>query len=472
MKVLIINANRERTPQTLIPIGACCVASAATAAGYDTHFLDLTFSHYPLRDVRAAVQHLQPDIIGLSIRNLDNCDAVSPRSYLPETRAIAETCRQCSPALLILGGAAVSLAPMPILRYLEGDYAVIGEGEHTFIALLRAIERRTEPSIIPGVLSTQQKEVADQPAAQLEAHLPALPAVDFSRWLSLRQYRSYDAAYPIQTKRGCAFTCSYCRYSFLEGHHWRLREPEWVVQEVERAESSGLRFIEFVDSVFGLPTSHAIACCEAITRLPHHAPLCSMELNPASCVPELIQAMNAARFSSVAITAESGSDAMLAQLQKGFTTYDLHQAAQELHSLQAQKMWIFMVGAPGECEKTVRETARFIAMLPSTDFVYVTFGVRMLPGTALQQTLVETGELAVDDELLWPSFYFSPQIDPAYARTILTESGFPSLRFVTLHDSVHWLLPIIQRLIAKAGLPPPYWHHIPWLNRARRILRV
>lgn len=471
MKVLIINGNRERTPQTLIPIGACSIASAAHAAGYATHFLDLTFSHRPIRDVREAVQRLQPDVIGLSIRNLDNCDVVAPHSYLPDMHAITDACRQASQAALVLGGAAVSLAPAPMLRYLGGDYAVIGEGERTFIALLHAIEQHVDPSCLPGVLGRENAEVSD-PRAPLENALCTLPNVDFAQWLSLRRYRTADAAYPIQTKRGCQFRCSYCRYAYLEGQQWRLRDPAWVAEEVARATSSGLRVIEFIDSIFGLPTAHAIDCCEAIHRLPGERALSAMELNPAACVPELMPAMNAAGFSSIAITAESGSDAMLAQMQKGFTRRDLHQAAQVLHALQAQKLWVFLIGAPGECEETVRETAQFIATLPPTDFVYVTFGVRVLPGTALQRQLVERGELEADDELLWPSFYHSPAIDPLRARSILAASGFPSLRFVTLHDSQHRLLPTVQRIMARLGAQPPYWRHLPSLNRVRRLLHV
>jgi len=472
MKVLIINGNREQTPQTLIPVGACGIGSAAHAAGYETHFLDLTFSHRPVSAVRATIQRLQPDIIGLSIRNLDNCDAVTPHSYLPEMRALADTCRRFSPALLVLGGAAVSLAPAPILRYLGGDYAVIGEGERAFIALLHAIERRDDPARLPGILANRDAESADLTGAPLENALCSLPDVDFTQWLSLRRYRTADAAYPIQTKRGCRFQCGYCRYPYLEGHQWRLRDPAWVAEEAARATASGLRVIEFIDSVFGLPTAHAIACCEAIQRLPGANALSAMELNPCACVPELMHAMNAAGFSSIAVTAESGSDAMLAQMEKGFNRLDLERAARVLQALQAQKLWIFLIGAPGECEVTVRETAQFIAALPHTDLVYVAFGVRILPGTALRQTLVARGELDADNELLWPAFYHSPDIDPLRARNILLDSGFPAVRFVSLHDSVHRLLPVVQRVMARLGISPPYWRHLPWLNRARRLLHV
>jgi len=472
MKVLIINCNRERTPQTLIPIGACCIAAAVDAAGYETSLLDLTFSRLPLCAVRSAVCRLRPDVIGLSIRNLDNCDAVSRHSDLPEIRLIVDTCRRHSGAILVLGGPAVSLAPAPIMRYLCVEYAVVGEGERVFARLLRAFEQRADPSSIPGVVVSRQGGVSAPSVAPLEDILSDMPDVDFSRWLSMRQYRAYDAAYPVQTKRGCQFQCSYCRYSYLEGHHWRLRDPVWVAEEVTRGASSGLRHVEFVDSVFGLPADHAVACCEAVSRRQLDIPLTTMELNPTACIPELMQAMNAAGFTTVAITAESGSDAMLARMQKGFATGDMHRAAQALRGLRARKLWIFLVGMPGEDEGTVRETARFIAGLPAGDMVYVTFGVRVLPGTALRQTLIESGELAADEELLRPFFYFSPLIDAARARRLLEESGFPSLRLVTLHDSTHWLLPSAQRVMAALGMAPPYWRYLAGMNRLRRWLRV
>jgi len=466
--VLIINGNRERTPQTLIPIGACCVASAVEAAGHETHFLDLTFSRLPALPVKSAVRRIRPEVIGLSLRNLDSCDAVTRHSDLPEMRAIAAMCRRHSDAVLVLGGPAVSLAPASMMRYLDGDYAVVGEGEHAFINLLRALEHGDDPATIPGV---SRGGAAAEPASPIE-RLDTLPPVDYSRWLTLRHYRAYDAAYPVQTKRGCRFGCSYCRYPYLEGRRWRLRDPEQVAEEVARGAASGLRHIEFVDSVFGLPAAHAVACCDAISRRQPGVALTTMELNPTACVPELVQAMNAAGFTTVAITAESGSDAMLAGMQKGFTTGDLHQAVQVLHGLRAQKLWIFLIGAPGEDEDTVRETARFIARLPAGDMVYVTFGVRVLPGTALQQALIASGELAVEEELLQPYFYLSPRIDAVKSRRLLEESGFPALRFVTLHDSTHWLLPTAQRVMAALGMKPPYWRHLRGMNRLRRWLHV
>ncbi|MHB0938947.1 MAG: B12-binding domain-containing radical SAM protein [Armatimonadota bacterium] len=468
--MVIVNCNREHAPQTLLPVGACCVAAASAAAGHETQLLDAGFTRAPARVVRAALREYRPDVVALSIRNLDNCDAEHPHSYLPEIKDLVAACRQAG-AVPILGGAAVSLAPAAMLRYLDCRLAVAGEGERAFPALLRALADGADPASVPGVVISDGREVKAAPP-QLCDRLDDFPPVDYTHWLALRHYRARDAAYPVQTKRGCARKCSYCVYPRLEGSAWRLFSPGRVAEEVRRARLSGLRLVEFVDGLFGLPSEHALACCSEIARAPAALPLCTMDLNPAACTPEMVEAMNAAGFTAVGITADSGSGAMLAGMRKGFTVDLLHRAAAALRRLQARKIWFFLLGAPGECEATMRETARFITALPPGDLVYATFGVRVLPGSDLHRELLAGGVLPTDDDLLWPRFYFSPRLSPQRAREILAESGFPSLHYTTLHDGGHRLLPIVHRVLVHAGLRPPYWRHLPWLNRIRRVLRV
>jgi anaerobic magnesium-protoporphyrin IX monomethyl ester cyclase len=472
MRIQIINTNRERSPQTLIPLGACCVASAAELAGHEVHFTDLCFSRRPVPDTQSAVRAIGPDVIGLSIRNLDNCDYAAPRSYLPEIELIVDACRKNSGAEIVLGGAAVSEAPAQVARRLGCRLAVAGEGELSFPSLLESIQRGDDPHDVPGVASADQSAAVHPVRA---ADLASLPDPQPARWLDLRRYAAYDASLPVQTKRGCALSCSYCCYPLLEGHAWRLRDPQWVSEQVSTARKIGLRGAEFIDSVFGLPQGHAIACCEAVTRTVGSGsplPLTTLEFNPLASSPELVDAMNAAGFSAVGITAESGSDTMLSSLGKGFTTDDLSRARDKLRGLRAKKMWIFMLGGPGETEKTVRETVDFIESLPHSDLVLVTHGIRILPQTALRQELVDEGYIDADDDLVEPTFYYSPHIAPERASQILAESSFPQSNMVTLTDCGHPLAPALQRLATAFGMQPPYWRGLPAINRARRLLRL
>lgn len=474
MRVQIINTNSERSPQTLIPLGACCVASAAEAAGHEVHFTDLCFSSQPTVDTETAVKAIEPDVIGLSIRNLDNSDYMSPRGYLPGTRRIVEACRRASDAEIVIGGPAVSQAPVEVARYLGCRLAVAGEGERAFPALLSAIEKGANPTAIPGVFSAESGTGSYAKLAPI-SDFASLPDPEPAGWLDLGMYARYDASLPVQTKRGCAFSCNYCCYPLLEGPAWRLREPEWVAGQVAEARRVHMRGVEFVDSVFGLPQDHAVACCEEIertTKTHSRVPLSTLELNPIGCSPDLVAAMNAAGFSAVGVTAESGSDKMLGVLGKSYTRDDLCRARDSLRGLRAKKMWIFMLGGPGETEDTVRETAGFIGSLPHTDLVTVTHGIRILPQTTLQERLMRDGSIDSSYDLVQPTFYYSPHITPQQASRILMESSFPWSNMITLTDCGHALAPKLQRIASALGLQPPYWRNLPAINRARRFLHV
>lgn len=472
MRVLIVNTNQEKSPQALIPLGAHLVAEAARHAGHDVRFLDLCFARRPLVALERELTAHEFDVIGLSIRNLDNCDYCAPNTYLPATKQVVHACYRHSSARIVIGGSAVSQAPAAMLDWLGVDAAVVGEGELAFPALLHALETGAEPSSVPGVISAAQPGAADYAEACALSNLPPLqPALVEN----LAAYRGHDASWPLQTKRGCALQCSYCAYPHIEGSTWRLRDPAAVAEDLTAARASGLPLAEFVDGVFGLPQAHAVACCEAAARIAPTAkrivqPLCTMELNPGGVTPELVTAMNAAGFSAVAITAESGSDAMLSGYGKNYNLDDLHRAAWLLRNLDAHKLWIFMLGGPGETTETVRETGRFLESLPNTDLVYVTHGVRVLPQTRLHQTLVAGGEIATENDLLSPTFYHSPQLTPQRSEALLDESGFPALNRVTASDGNHRLAGMAQRLVRRCGLKPPYWQYMRQINRVRRVV--
>lgn len=470
MRVLVVNTNCERSPDTIIPIGACCVASSAKNAGYDIHFLDLTFSRSPRTDVINAINKIKPNVIALSVRNIDNCDMLYPKSYMPFMRDLAETCRTVSDSPLVIGGSGVTCIPGPMLAYLGGDYAIVGEGEGSFPALLSTLEEKKDPAGVPGVVSAADENVLLPP---VPCHsFSSAPNVDLSEWLDIGKYQRSGAAMPVQTKRGCSFHCSYCLYPKMEGEGIRLRNADEVASDVLLAEISGFRSVEFVDSVFNAPEAHAISCCEAIASKDNRIPLQSLEVNPLYASAGLVQAMNSAGFSAVGCTAESASDDMLESLNKGFGVEQLHQAARQFRKLNATKVWVFMLGGPGETEKTVAETVRFIEKeLTPGDLVYITLGIRILPGTELNKTAIKEGLVSHNDDLLWPKFYFSPRLEPERAMSIIAASRFPSANIISISDGNSRLLPLFQKMAHALHISPPYWRLAPQWNRFSRAFR-
>ena len=132
-----------------MPLGLCQVGEAARSAGHEVELHDLMFEADPQaaidRWLRGAV-----DVVGLSLRNMDNCDAHASVSFIPEARDIVAHIRKICSAPIVLGGAALGVAPRGILETVMADYAVVGDGERTFVELLRVLEGLWW--VVPGVL--------------------------------------------------------------------------------------------------------------------------------------------------------------------------------------------------------------------------------------------------------------------------------------------------------------------------------
>ncbi|MGB2985534.1 MAG: cobalamin-dependent protein, partial [Phycisphaerae bacterium] len=155
MRTLLVAANRERSPFPVAPIGALSVASAARVAGFEVDLIDLSIVRAPARALRTALRTNHYDAVGLSIRNLDNCLYARPRSYFDDIAWIVCELRRASDAPLILGGSGFSIAPREWLVRLDADYGAVGEGEHTFVALLRRLAGKESTRGLDGVISRE-----------------------------------------------------------------------------------------------------------------------------------------------------------------------------------------------------------------------------------------------------------------------------------------------------------------------------
>src|SRR4026207_634845 len=87
-RVLLVSTNRERQPYPGVPSGLAGVASALDAAGHQVRFLDLCFERDPVEAASKAAHDFRPSVVGVSIRNIDNSDAIALRHYTPEARSV------------------------------------------------------------------------------------------------------------------------------------------------------------------------------------------------------------------------------------------------------------------------------------------------------------------------------------------------------------------------------------------------
>lgn len=467
MRVLLLYSNQSRELVPAPPIGLSYVASAARAAGHEVRLLDLAFAADLLGELALAIADFAPEVVGLSIRNIDNVIQQrfeSPLQLLQEQVALIRARARAAdgrPVPLVLGGPAISILAEDALSAFGADYAVVGEGEEAFPALLAAIAQGRLPTHLPGVCYWRDGVPVRNPSALLAGFAQS----GMQDWIAWQRYEQAGGTWPIQTKRGCPMSCVYCAYPLVEGRRFRQREPAEVVDEIARVlRDVGPRTFEFVDSTFNLPARHAIAICEEILRRGVKAKFTAMGINPLDVPGELFPLMKRAGFNSMMITPEAASATMLDNLGKGFTLQHVERCRALAHASGLKSMWFFMLGGPGETMASCEESIRFAeTRLTGWQFTSVFFtGIRILPGTVLARLAVERGYLAADTDLSRGHFYLSPDIDEAavLARVHTAVTRNPSI-VQAAEGGTSATQHALYRTLKLLGVAPPYWRFLP-----------
>ncbi len=349
MRVLLISANVEKLPDPVAPLGLACLSSALKYQGHDVHCLDLCFEENIESAMEKSLSNFAPEVIGLSLRNVDNVSYPHTVSYLPFYRGLVERCRQLSRAPIFLGGSGFTLMPEAILRYLDADGGAGGEGEEAFPRALMAIAGDSTPPI-HGLI---RRGSGHPPRPAWIEDLDSLPPPDWSG-LDLKQYFSRGGMGNLQTKRGCPFRCIYCTYPLIEGQNIRLRSPEKVAQDAEVLIRLGVANAFIVDNIFNCPESHAQEVCRTFIR--KGIPLqWSCYAHPAHFSPALAANMRDAGCTGVEFGTDSGSPAVLANLGKDFTPRDIERASLCAGEAGLEVCHRLSRGAPGETDQTLQE---------------------------------------------------------------------------------------------------------------------
>jgi radical SAM superfamily enzyme YgiQ (UPF0313 family) len=410
MRVLLISGNREASGvRTPLPLGLACVAAATAKAGFTVCFLDLLSTADWESATQNAIAALRPEVIGLSVRNIDDQTMSNPQFLLRPLKQVIALCRSLSGAPIVLGGAGFSILPESTLAYLEADMGIQGEGESAFPSLLRWLENGSQGPPPPGVYLAGGY-LAGQPRTHrpmaITADLDSLPLPAPEAWLNYGI--SPEWRIPVQTRRGCSQDCAFCSTSMIEGRQLRWRSAESVVNWLASYRNHGFRDYYFVDNTFNLPLSYAKELCrkfiEARLDIDWWA-----QIYPRWADRELADLMARAGCTQLNLGFESGSEPVLRLLNKQFKPAEVAEISAIFAAAGVKRNGFLMLGAPGETRQTVEESLAFAESL-HLDALKISVGIRIYPNTALAARAVAEGIVERDDDLLFPRFYLAPTL--------------------------------------------------------------
>lgn len=462
MRVMLIYSNRARTMEPAPPIGLSYVATATRAAGHEVRFVDLMVSADPEGEVRRSVEEFHPEVVGISVRNIDNVVAQRTAQHLVEVSAIIATVRKHTKAALVLGGPATSILKKEALERLDADFAIVGEGESSFPKLLSAMQNGREYGKIAGLCYREGEKIVSVAPERHERFGPS----GMEQWIDWPAYERIGGTWPVHTKRGCPLGCLYCNYPVMEGHRLRQRSAAEVADEIEQVmEAVGPRTFEFTDSTFNVPESHALGICEEIIRRKLKVNLSAVGVNPLTVSENLFARMKEAGFHSLVITPDSASEKMLKNLRKGFTVDHVRRTARLAKESGIRCTWFFLLGGPGETNETVEETVSFVEQnLNSSRFLTILMtGIRILPGTDLAGQAMAEKYLPGDADLCDSFFYCSKEVDEGWVLQRINQAiaRCPTVVHGAEQPQGSPFEKVFNRALYWLRVAPPYWRFLP-----------
>ena len=404
MKVLLIATNRHdrvmsRMEARPLPIGLAYVAGHLDRQRHTLKVLDLMFADDYLAEAEATVRQFQPDLIGISLRNLDNGSYLNPQWFLPITKQVIQRIRPITRATLVCGGPAFSILPRECFAFLEPDLGIAGDAGETFAELTDRLDAGEAYRHLPGLVYREEGQVIFNGvrASSAFSKPPRLEDLDVAK------YRQAGFGIGVLTKLGDFAYPGAASAKARDEAAWRVIRPiPEVVQEVKDMEERfGLRKVFFIDNGFNVPLPHAKALCQALidARLKLHW---NTALAPHDCDAELVGLMKRAGCALVMMGGLGGA-APAGNLDQLRAVCRLCEEG-GLHYTIAQTF-----GEPGETRETVDAKLAFLRELnPAVANLRV--GVRALPGSAVAALAIKEGQIAEEEELIHPTFYLAEPV--------------------------------------------------------------
>ncbi|XHH09171.1 MAG: B12-binding domain-containing radical SAM protein [Candidatus Bathyarchaeia archaeon] len=385
------------------PLGLGYLASMLRKHGFSVALVDCTFLNH--KQVIEQVKCSKPKILGF----------YSMFSMKQTTMRLAKLLRNdCQ--LLVAGGPLPTLDPEGFLDVF--DVVAVGEGEETLVELAACVEQGLDFSAVRGIVYRRDGQSVYTAKREVVENLDVLPfpSRDLFDNHSYKAYYTKKFGYtttPLISSRGCPFSCDFCSRPVF-GQNLRMRSPENIVAEADEIERLGYERAWFADDCFTLDKAQVLRVCDLLVeRRLHLGWECLSRVDTMNY--EVAAQMKKAGCKRVFYGIESGNDQVLELMRKRISVFQARHAVYAAKAAGLEVGAFFIIGYPGENDKTVLDTIRFASKLP-LDYLSFTLPYP-IPGTPLHDRIKEAEGLSAFD---WEE----PKNWRLIRHKLLCDSGF------------------------------------------------
>jgi radical SAM superfamily enzyme YgiQ (UPF0313 family) len=384
--IIVQEYDRPRYPC----LGLGYLAGFLKANGIEVLAIDAKFDRLSLDELRGSILKFKPHVLGFTAMTHEI-------TYVAQ---VASEFKEIFPdSLMVIGGPHATSAAMETLQEFPFfDIAVMGEGELTFLELIKSINE-TNFDLNPSnncrmaTMSSQQLESINGIAwrfkneIMINKHRELISDLDSLPFSNYDHIRRRIEVYPIFSSRGCPYQCIFC--CRVLGSKIRVRSPKNVIDEIKYAINKfSPKIVDFADETFTLPRQRAIEICDLMISEGLNKKIkWTAQSRVTGVDQELFDKMKEAGCVNVDFGVESGNPEILKTIKKGITITDAWNGIKAAKKAGLKTGSYFIIGHPFETAQTIGDTIKLATKL-NTDTV--SFGIMVpYPGTEVYEMAVK-----------------------------------------------------------------------------------
>jgi radical SAM superfamily enzyme YgiQ (UPF0313 family) len=446
-KLLLVSSNQCGIPYPVYPIGISYLYSYLASRLPDLELYIYDFNFHTIEAFREFLLVFKPDYTGISLRNVDDVDSIRKTWFINGYKDIVEVLKNTVNTRIIIGGSAFSIFPLILFKLFEPEFGICGEGEESLFQLLQCLENKTDPSAIEGLVYRN----SDGIKMNLRTHYLSQLDLSFDDNL-LDFYWGKSGMLNIQTKRGCPHKCIYCTYPLIEGNKVRTLNADKIIETLSDLYfNKEINFVFFTDSVFNICDSFNTELAEKILRKGLKIKW-GAYFSPHGLDKQTLKLYASAGLTHIEFGTESLSDRTLKNYGKHFCVQEVIDVSNLCNDIGIYFSHFLILGGYGETEETISEGFENSERFKNTVF-FPYIGMRIYPGTRLQELAIQEGVIQDDDNLLEPAYYLANGINYSTLKTRADKTG---RRFVFPDEDVVTVMNKMRARKRKGML----WHHL------------
>jgi anaerobic magnesium-protoporphyrin IX monomethyl ester cyclase len=400
MKVVLVGPKWNKLVNSYPSLGLGYIAAVLEQEGHEVKVIDMGLRpSLPVEDEMQPVFAFDPDLVGFTSMST---------SHHSIERA-AKLVKEQLGCTTLIGGPHATTLPELTLSDPNFDFLIHGEGEEPARQLVRVLARgSTDWQGILGLgYKTKDGEIKINSEAPLIPNLDDVP-YPARHLFDLEAYPLFDPTgarmLTVLSSRGCPYNCSFC-FKGIVGRTYRHRSPDNVIGELQQCmDRYGVRSFYFIDDLFTIDVRRLDAFCDRVIEVGLDIRWQCLARVDRVTLP-ILKKMYKAGCREVHYGVESGNPEVLKATAKHVNLAQVKQAAAWTDEVGIRGKGYFILGLPGDNDKTIEDTISFAESLPLDEAMFSI--ATPFPGTRMWDELVRKRPETVYNSDFTKAYYYN-----------------------------------------------------------------